>query len=44
MRLFQRAVFEEKYDKALYVMDLLKQLWGMNLIRGKGFSAEVLFR
>ncbi len=44
MRLYQRALFEEKYDKALYVTDLLKQLWGMNLIRGKGISAESLFR
>jgi hypothetical protein len=43
-RLYQRALFEEKYDKALYVTDLLKQLWGMNLIRGKGISAESLFR
>jgi len=44
MRLYQRALFEEKYDKALYVTDLLKQLWGMNIVRGKGISSESLFR
>lgn len=44
MRLYHRAVFEEKYDKALYVTDLIKQLWGMNIIRGKGISSESLFR
>jgi hypothetical protein len=43
LRLYQRALFEEKYDKALLITDLLKQLWGMNLIRGKGLSAENLY-
>ncbi len=44
LRLYQQALQEEKFLLALQVLDMLKQLWGMNLIRGKGLKAEDLYR
>ncbi len=44
LRLYQRAVFEEKFDLALHTLGLLKQIWGMNLVRGKGLTAETLHK
>lgn len=44
LSLYQRAIQEEKFPLALQAVDMLKQLWGMNLIRGKGLKAEDLYR
>lgn len=44
LKIYQQALQEEKFALALQTLDLLKQLWGMNLIRGKGLRAEDLFR
>lgn len=44
MRLYQRAIFEEKFDLALHALDLLKQIWGMNLVRGKGVTVSALHK
>ncbi|MCX7606013.1 MAG: hypothetical protein N2170_01945 [Bacteroidia bacterium] len=44
LQLYQQALQEEKLSLALQAIDMLKQLWGMNLIRGRGLKAEDLFR
>ncbi|GIV25128.1 MAG: hypothetical protein KatS3mg026_0820 [Bacteroidia bacterium] len=44
LRVYHQALQEERFAQALQAVDLLKQLWGMNLIRGKGLRAEDLFR
>lgn len=43
-KIYQQSLHEEKFAQALQALDLLKQLWGMNLIRGRGLRAEDLFR
>lgn len=44
LKLYHQALQEERFAQALQAVDLLKQLWGMNLIRGRGLRAEDLFR
>ncbi|MCS7189199.1 MAG: hypothetical protein RMJ66_05415 [Bacteroidia bacterium] len=44
IKVYQQALHEERFALALQAVDMLRQMWGMNLIRGKGYKAEDLFR
>ncbi|MCX8112395.1 MAG: hypothetical protein N3E49_04255 [Bacteroidia bacterium] len=44
LRIYHQALQEEKFNLAYQAVDMLKQLWGMNLIRGRHVRAEDLFR
>lgn len=44
LRIYNQALQEEKFAYAYQAIEMLKQLWGMNLIRGRGVRAEDLFR
>lgn len=44
LRIYNQALQEEKFSYAYQAVEMLKQLWGMNLIRGRGVRAEDLFR
>ncbi|MCS7153406.1 MAG: hypothetical protein N2253_02065 [Bacteroidia bacterium] len=44
LRIYNQALQEEKFAIAYQAVEMLKQLWGMNLIRGRGVRAEDLFR
>ncbi|MEN3039976.1 MAG: hypothetical protein ABDH66_00340 [Bacteroidia bacterium] len=44
LRIYNQALVEEKFAYAYQAIEMLKQLWGMNLIRSKAIKAEDLFR
>ncbi|MCS6896125.1 MAG: hypothetical protein NZZ60_08295 [Bacteroidia bacterium] len=44
LRIYNQALVEERFSYAYQALEMLKQLWGMNLIRSKSVRAEDLFR
>lgn len=43
-RIYNQALQEEKFVYAYQAIDMLKQLWGMNIIRGRGVRVDDLYR